>query len=184
MSLLANDYDPDDDEIAVVGVNGGSGNVGVSVSLPSGAAVTVQADGNFTYVPPTTFAGLDSFTYTISDGLAQATATVYVNVTNAAPVANDDNHQTPQNVVLYGNLLLGDTDDDGDTLTVVKINGSTVNVGVLVTLASGSTVIVHVDGTFTYTPADDFVGEDTFTYTITDGIAEATGNVIIFVLAD
>ena len=54
-----------------------NGNSGTSFTLPSGATVTVQSNGAFTYTPAANFSGNDSFDYTISDvNGATSTATV------------------------------------------------------------------------------------------------------------
>jgi VCBS repeat-containing protein len=54
-------------------------------SQPHHGAVTINPNGAFTYTPATGFAGLDSFTYTASDGTHVSTpATAYVLVGNSS----------------------------------------------------------------------------------------------------
>jgi VCBS repeat-containing protein len=68
-------------------------------------------------------------------------------------------------------VLSNDTDPDGDHLSVIAVTGP----------AHGST-LVNPDGTVTYTPALNFNGVDSFTYTIADGrggMATAAVNVTI-----
>jgi len=55
--------------------------------------------------------------------------------------------------------VLNDTDVDGDPLTVIAVSASS---------AQGGTVSLAL-GMVTYTPPVDFTGNDTFTYTISDG---------------
>ncbi|MEB8432968.1 cadherin-like domain-containing protein [Cocleimonas sp. KMM 6892] len=75
-------------------------------------------------------------------------------------VAVDDADDTLVNTILTtASVLANDTDTDGDTLTV-----STADT----TSANGQTITNNGDGTFTYTPAIDFVGTDSFNYTVTD----------------
>jgi hypothetical protein len=70
-SVLGNDTDPDGDTL--------SASFG---SATAGAAVTVNADGSFTYLPPVGFTGDDTFTYIANDGQGHnATGTVTVHVT-------------------------------------------------------------------------------------------------------
>jgi hypothetical protein len=70
-NLLANDTDPDQDEISLQSVNSSSTRGG-----------TVTLDGTtVVYRPPFHFIGEDTFNYTISDGSLQGTGTVVVNVT-------------------------------------------------------------------------------------------------------
>ena len=56
-------------------------------------------------------------------------------------------------------MLAGDSDIDGDTLSVVGTSPP----------ANGS-VVVNSDNTITYTPNDGFTGTDTFSYTVADEI--------------
>jgi hypothetical protein len=53
---------------------------------------TLNGNGSVTYAPPPTFAGSDSFTYTVSDGLLTATATVSMAVGAGVSLKSD----TPQ----------------------------------------------------------------------------------------
>ena len=80
---------------------------------------------------------------------------------NDDPVANNDMFTTNEDSPLInGNLLLNDTDIDGDTLMV--------NVTPIVDPVNG-TVTLNANGTFTYTPNSNFNGTDSFTYEVTDG---------------
>jgi len=66
--LLADDDDIDHNSmIMVAAVNGLPGNVGNTISLPSGADLMVNADGSFTYNPKCMVVGLDTFSYQIKD---------------------------------------------------------------------------------------------------------------------
>jgi VCBS repeat-containing protein len=69
-SVLANDSDPDGDALTAA-----------KASDPSHGAVTMNADGTFTYMPTAGYSGPDAFTYTASDGKLHATATVAIAVT-------------------------------------------------------------------------------------------------------
>lgn len=70
IDVLANDSDPDSDPLSVISA-GGSAH----------GAVSVNTDGTLTYAPDAGFSGMDTFTYTISDGNGgQDTAQVTVHV--------------------------------------------------------------------------------------------------------
>ncbi len=69
VAVLANDSDPDGDTLAVQ-----------SAGEPANGTATVNPGGTITYSPALGFAGVDSFTYTISDGTASASATVEITV--------------------------------------------------------------------------------------------------------
>ncbi|MEM7129527.1 MAG: sugar-binding protein, partial [Chloroflexota bacterium] len=82
-------------------------------------------------------------------------------IPNRRPVANDDLASTANTQVLQGsNLLANDSDPDGDSLTI-----STTPVSA----PSHGTLVINPDGTFRYTPDTNFVGDDSFTYQISDG---------------
>ena len=98
--LLANDTDPDGDHpLSVVQLNGAGGALPLHGTSAKGAAVTLNADGTYTYDPTTseTLQKLihaqstpDTFTYGVSDGhggTATGTVTVTVTGVNHSPVA-------------------------------------------------------------------------------------------------
>ena len=97
-------------------------------------------------------------------------------VVNNNPVANDDTATTKQNMlVTTGNVLSNDTDVEGDVLTVSTFDA---------TSAQGGKVANNGNGTFTYTPKADFVGSDSFNYTVSDSKGgTATAKVTITVQA-
>ena len=143
-------------------------------SVTQGTNGTVTTDGTVvTYKPLTDFNGNDSFTYTITDGELTATATVSVTVTavNDAPAAADDSASVDEDGSVVVTVLSNDSDVDGDDVTVSAVTQGTN--GTVTT--TGTTV--------TYTPAVDFNGDDSFTYTITDGKLTATATVSVTVNA-
>jgi hypothetical protein len=81
-------------------------------------------DGSFSYTPDAGYHGVDSFTYSVSDGALSSAATATLNVNDQAPVAVNDTYTIPQDGVLhagssYGSsstsLLASDSDpDSGD----------------------------------------------------------------------
>ncbi len=86
------DSDPDGNAITVTQVNGASANVGMQITLASGALLTVNSDGSYSYDPNGQFeslrvgeTGMDSFTYQISDGNGGFdTATVNITIDGVA----------------------------------------------------------------------------------------------------
>jgi ELWxxDGT repeat protein/VCBS repeat-containing protein len=130
---------------------------------PSNGTVTLNADGSFTYRPTGSFAGIDSFTYRVSDGsLTSNLATVTVSVgTNNAPVASPDLFTTAEDTLLTtGNVLSNDTDTDNN----LPLTAS------LVTQAVNGSVSLNQDGTFSYLPRLNFSGVDSFTYIARDSL--------------
>ncbi len=149
VDVLANDSDPDDDTLSVI-----------AVTTPSHGSVFLAGDV-VTYTPDPGFSGLDSFTYTASDGRGgQGTATVRITVdlpVNLAPLAIDDYAISDGSAVTI-DVLANDSDPDGDPLTIVSVT---------IPVNGGSAVISG--NTVAYTPPTGFFGSDRLGYTISDG---------------
>ncbi|MCP3145060.1 Ig-like domain-containing protein [Pyxidicoccus xibeiensis] len=126
-------------------------------SMPERGTLT-GTPPDVTYTPAANFHGTDRFTFTVTDasGATSAPATVTVTVlsVNDAPVALAQSRETEEDRQLA--LTLSGTDTDGDDLTFTL--GSPPTHGVLTGSAPD----------LTYTPAADFHGEDSFTFTVTD----------------
>jgi hypothetical protein len=138
----------------------------IATSQPANGTVVIEPP-RIRYTPNPNFDEVDTFTYTITDGLLTATATVTVTIIpiNDAPVAVDDSYSTSVDtplVVLAPGVLGNDTDVEGSGLTVV--------LGTIINPANGS-LIPFADGSLTYTPNPGFTGVDTFSYQVTDGAA-------------
>ena len=110
--VLDNDSDPDPDLLSVwAAVNGAHGTV-------------VNHGIKVTYTPAPGWAGIDSFTYTVTDGndrfdTARVTVTVTgIAPTNQPPVAQDDSVSTDEDIVVTIAALANDSDPDGDTVAV------------------------------------------------------------------
>jgi filamentous hemagglutinin family protein len=154
-NVLDNDLDPDGDPFEAALVDG-----------PSNAeSFTLNPDGSYSYEPTEGFVGEDTFTYETTDGQLDGEepimveAVVTITVGNDLPEAVDDTAATQVDNPVSGNVLTNDTDPDDDPLSVV-LNG---------TLPENGEVTLNPDGSFTYTPDEGFVGEDSFTYQATDG---------------
>ena len=132
------------------------------VDAPEGAVIDSET-GTFTWTPTRAQVGEHTIKICVSDGELEdcETITITVKLVNQAPVAVADAYSTMKNEeleVAAPGVLENDTDADGDDLTAVL--GETVQHGILV---------LNADGSFTYTPEEDFVGEDSFTYQAFDG---------------
>lgn len=163
VEVLANDTDPEGDALIVTAVG----------TPDAGGTVSVNADGTISYTPAGDFSGAESFTYTISDGTSEDTATVTVTVApveDSDPVANDDALSTDEDTTLTidpAQLLANDTGDD----LVVTIVGTPAN----------GNLVSNADGTYTYTPDENFYGTDTFTYVAANTATSNTATVTITV---
>ncbi len=144
-------------------------------STSAGGTVTPNADGSFDYTPPTDYTGSDSFTYTATNAAGSDTATVTITV-QAPPVANADSYVVLKNTELNisaPGVLANDTGFPVPSAT--PIAGGTTT--------AGSTVTLNADGSFSYSPATDFTGNDSFTYTATNAAGSDAGTVTITVQA-
>ncbi len=177
IDVLANDTTaPDEGEVLTV----------TEVSAATNGGAVRITNNMIGYTPASDFAGEDTFTYTISDGnggTAVGTVTVTVTNVNDPPSANDDSgpsFRVTQNTtgntldVLANDSALPDT---GETLTVTSVDN----------VPTGSTITIAPDGSSVlFTPPTDFLGSQTFSYTISDGngltdSATVTVNVVEFV---
>ena len=177
LDLLANDTDQPDSGETLTIISAGN--------TTAGGTVTVAADGlSVLYTPAADHHGVEAFTYTVSDGNGgEATANVAVTSinTNDPPTPAADTFTVTQNTNTNTlDVLANDSnlpDPVGETLTVSAID----------TTGTAGTVAIAPDNlTVVYTPATNFLGTDTFTYTLSDGTAEAapvtvTVNVVEFV---
>jgi len=171
-NVLTNDTDPDGKETIQ--------SASVVTGPANGTLEFDGATGEFTYTPNPDYNGTDSFTYTVTDGTLTsdvATVTITVTAVNDAPVAGDDTVTTNEDTAVQGNVLTNDTDVDGKTTiaSVTVVTGPT----------KGTLDLNTATGEFTYTPAADVNGTDTFTYTITDsdGATSNTATVTITITA-
>ena len=119
--------------------------------------------------------GVHSVTVTATDsGGLSVDQTFTWTVTNPAPVADDDTATTKEDTEVRGNVLINDSDPDGDPLKVTgfKVAGDDTDyaAGNTATIDGVGTIIINEDGSYTFTPADDWNGTvPTITYTISDG---------------
>ena len=94
-------------------------------------------------------------------------------LSNAAPVAVNDNVTTNEDTPLTFDVRSNDTDGDGDTLSATATSSPLH--GVL-------TPTGPVAGPFTYTPAANYNGPDSFTYSVSDGTGSSAATVSITVV--
>jgi hypothetical protein len=136
------------------------------------------------YTPAPDFDGTDTFTYTIRDNNGgEDTATVSVNLQPAAdvPTAGNDAFPVDEDVIDFPLDVL-----DNDSSNAV--GGGVLAVVAVGTPDQGGVVSVAADGlNVLYSPAPDFFGTETFSYTINDegGLsAQATVTVTVGNIAD
>jgi VCBS repeat-containing protein len=160
IDVRANDSDPDGDALTIS-----------AVSVPEHGMATIDS-GRIRYTPDANFFGADSFTYTLSDGKETGTAavTVKVNSRNDVPTANKDAATVDEDSSVVIDVLANDSDVEGDPLRLLSVSVP----------AHGKALIES--GAVRYTPAANFFGRDSFTYTVTDNKDSSTATVTIDVL--
>ena len=147
-------------------INLGSGTLTVTgfVALaPSIGTLTIEADGDFVFTPADHWTGTTSTTYEVSNDSHSHDGDIQITVTpiNEAPDAVNDtatvDEDTPTDVTAQ--LLVNDTDPDGDTLVVTAASNPT-----------GGSVDV-TSNVVTFTPASEDCGAaiGSFDYDISDG---------------
>jgi hypothetical protein len=84
--------------------------------------------------------------------------TITVEPVNDNPVAADDSASTDEETAVTIAVLANDSDIEGHALSIISISNP-----------PNGNVLLNGNGTITYTPDDNFVGMDSFTYTVSDG---------------
>jgi hypothetical protein len=143
--------------------NGDSITYTIQTQPAYGELSEITALTNLTYTPDANFCGLDSFTFSVSDGVNDsypATVLITVNSVNDAPVASAINAYVIEDGSVE--ITLSGTDSDGDSLSYTIV--SQPEYGSL----SGSCT------NWTYTPDSGFSGSDLFAYTVSDGAVDSS----------
>ncbi len=156
--VLANDnFVPDVGETLTV----------TAVSVPLHGTAAISGGTVVQYTPAANYNGPDAVTYTISDGNGgtdSATLTITVNSVNDLPVANADSFTVTENTTANA-FAVRDNDssapDLGETLTITA-SSAPLHGTATITGTGANTAI-------SYTPATNYNGPDSFTYTISDG---------------
>jgi hypothetical protein len=143
----------------------GNNFIAVKVKDPDNGSVTLNDDGTFVYQPNSGFHGSDNFTYQPKDADLGQVVTVIIAV-HAPLTANVDVYDVDQNGQITTTLANGTqlNDDNPDSRALTSILEVNVHDGQLT---------LNPDGTFTYIPNQDFTGDDSFTYHLTDDLVES-----------
>lgn len=157
-NVIVNDLDPDGniDTTSVV----------LTSAMPNPltqGVLSLNANGAFTFVPITGFTGQITFTYNVCDMGAPEycdDATVVLNILpdtdgSISTFATDDAYVGVEDADISGNVSGNDYDAGSFT--------QNVNTTPVVAPLHGS-VVLNADGTFIYTPANNFYGQDQFVY--------------------
>ena len=139
------------------------------------SAPGISADGTLSFTPASNAHGVAVVTVMLHDNggtanggvdtSAPQTFTISVTPVNDAPVAVDDSYTTNEDTVLNVTLpgtLVNDSDIDSVNLTAVLLAGP-----------AHGTLTIDTNGSFSYQPAANYSGTDSFTYKANDGAQDS-----------
>ncbi|MBS9904611.1 tandem-95 repeat protein [Vibrio alginolyticus] len=154
----------------------GDGLTASDLTVDGNATVTANDDGSFTITPDADFNGDIDIQFNITDGTdtIKATADLTVNPVNDLPVPQDQQFSVEEDGTLQftdADLLAGATDIDGDNLTVDGISYT----------GSDGVLTDHGDGTYTFAPNENFNGDVSFSFGVSDGTETVPANVDVSV---
>lgn len=173
------------DEPGIFGTLLEPGSVVVIQNPTNGTATVNISNGDITYTPNLNFTGNDTLFYSVSDnvqpvaGVASAMQVISVieaGITNTT-FAADDYSQILKNTIAIGNVLLNDMDPEGGVQTVAAQN---------ISIPGKGTFILLIDGTFTFTPENNFTGPVSFPYTVCDNATQqaCTGGTVYILVTE
>ncbi|WP_233749455.1 Ig-like domain-containing protein [Ferrimonas balearica] len=158
-TVTDNDFDVDGDRVTAT-----------LVTSAQYGQLTLNRDGSFRYQHDGGEQSQDQFEYRINDGeLDSDVVTVTLNILgiNDAPQAADDQASTQEDQPVTVDVLVNDSDPDGDALTVTLIQSPK--------LGSAS---VTSDGRINYQPLPNVFGRDTLKYQVDDGNGEVAQAIV------
>jgi hypothetical protein len=151
--------------------HGASVTYGLS-SGPANGSLTLNSDGSYAYTPDPGFVGNDSFDFTASssgyEGYSGGSdvGTVSLSVYNTTPYAYDGSTSVLHDQSVYS--YVSGYDPDGDSVSFSTSSGP-----------ANGTLTLNADGSFTYVPNSGFVGNDSFDFTVSDGLDSDSGTFTI-----
>ena len=152
LDVVFDDTDVDDSNLDVI-----------ALTDPTHGTVSILSSSLIRYTPDMNYYGSDSFIYTLSDnsnGTDTALVSITINPENDNPDAVRDSAMTTEDQSVEIDVLSNDSDPEGDTLAIEPTGFSG---------GAKAKSITVTDGIVTYVPNDNAYGDDTFTYTVTDG---------------
>jgi len=189
--LVDDSISTDEDVAVVVDIYANDSNLPATGTLmttnPANGTVNIDDNGTpndptddiVTYTPNPDYNGSDSFDYTVCNTFGDcSTATVTIDV---LPIVDaiDDTVTTTRNTPVIIDILANDNDlpTTGNLTTTNPTNGTIV-------INDNGTPNDPSDDNVFYTPNVDFVGTDTFTYTICDSLGNCSTAIVTVIVTD
>lgn len=161
-NVLTNDTDPNGLTLSVTifSIGGTTYAAGTTATITGVGTLIVNSNGTYTFTPVANFNGaIPVVSYIASNGTntANSEINILISPVDDVPVAVADTYSVNEDNILTGNLGSNDTR-----------SGDGGNVWSVVANPAHGTVVINIDGTFTYTPAVYYIGSDSFTYKLCD----------------
>jgi hypothetical protein len=175
IDVLGNDSDVEDETLLIS-----------SVKATSNASVIF--DGNkVTYSPSVNFSGTDTFTYVVTDPQGSSSnAVVTVEVKSAPVLTPRTDPRKERNYPPVASNSLASVNEDGTVQGIVVANdpeGGVLTYAMGTAPAHGTITLNPATGSFIYTPALNYFGTDSFTFSVNDGqFKSKTGTVSITII--
>ncbi|WP_230461979.1 tandem-95 repeat protein [Vibrio parahaemolyticus] len=172
IDVLPNDSDVDGDKLSIQ-----------SATVPEAQGKVEIVDGKLVFTPAENFNGDAEITYTVTDGpTADRNGSETLTFTATDPSGESISQTVNFTVAPVADIVADKATVVEDTPTIIKVLGNDTfeDDGKVVSLDTNNgpangTVSVNPDGSVTYTPNDNYVGKDTFTYIVTSGgVSEST----------
>ena len=156
--LTAADWDPD---FTILKANT------TPVAGPYHGIININTDGTYTYTPSNNYYGIDTVIIAVCDSgvplpalCVNDTLIITINPVNDTLIVANDNIVTNEDVPVSGNVITAaDYDPDNTTLTANTV---------AVAGPYHGTININSNGSYTYTPASNYYGEDTVVISICD----------------
>ncbi|MDN2483094.1 tandem-95 repeat protein [Vibrio agarivorans] len=147
-----------------------------NLTVSGNAEVQAHSDGSFSITPDADWNGDIDIRFDVSDGenIVQSGADLTVNPVNDLPVPQDQSFTVQEDGILTftdTHLLRGATDIEGDELTVESIHYDGAD-GILTN---------NGDGTYSFAPNENFNGDVSFSFNVSDGTDSVSANIDVSV---
>jgi VCBS repeat-containing protein len=164
ITLSATDADGDPITFAQGATQPTHGNLGTFGSSLCDGQTPQTCSATVDYTPDLNYNGPDAFSYTAADGIdgtGEATVSITITPVNDPPACPAASKSGAEDSHFSGTVVC--TDIDGGSLTYAKVAGP----------AHGSAT-VNSSGSWSYQPAANYNGSDSFTYNAFDGVVNST----------
>jgi len=147
------------------------------ITSPAHGVISIGLGGKVSYESSVSYEGNDGFSYKVRDNEGklsnEANIVIRIEQSNTKPRVLNDKMRVFNNESTVLDILLNDVDDAGLDISSIVIGNN---------VSHGNTIIT-IDGKVEYTPDTNYIGIDSFTYTVQDNEGlisdEATVNITV-----